>query len=79
MPGKSKAPTANDAIAALKALLCTRCPVRKECGAQKEQDRLGSLIMCITHGPADYCDDDYFTVVPVLGDPRFIGIRERDE
>jgi hypothetical protein len=78
-PRKGFESTANDAIAALKALICVRCPVGKECGAQKEPDRLGSLIMCISHGPVDYCDEDYFTEVPILGDSRFIEARERDE
>ena len=76
---KGFAPTAWDAVAALKSVICIRCPVGKECGKQDESSRLGSLIMCIYHGPVDYCDEDYFTEVPVLGDPRFIDLRERDE
>ena len=75
---KGFAPTANDAVAALKGVICTRCPVGKECGAQDESSRLGSLIMCISHGPVDYCDEDYFMEVPVLGDQRFMVGRERD-
>lgn len=74
---KGYAPTAMDAVAALKSVICTRCPVGKKCGAQDEISRLGSLIMCISHGPVDYCDEDYFTVVPILGDSRFVGLRER--
>jgi hypothetical protein len=34
--------------------------------------------MCISHGPVDYCDEDYFMEVPVLGDQRFMVGRERD-
>jgi len=75
---KGFAPTANDAVAALKGVICTRCPVGKECGAQDECSRLGSLIMCISHGPVDYCDEDYFMEVPVLGDQRFMVGRVRD-
>lgn len=71
--------TANDAIASLKSLICSRCPVGKECGRQKENDRIGSLIMCISYGPVDYCDEDYFTEVPILGDPRFMEQRGRDD
>lgn len=70
---------ADYAVSVLKNQICTGCPVRTECGAQKKEDQLGSLIMCIVHGPVDYCDEDYFTEVPILGDPRFMGQRERDE
>jgi hypothetical protein len=37
---KGYAPAANDAVAALKGVICTRCPVGKECGEEIGRDRV---------------------------------------
>jgi len=60
-------------IRAIEEALCSRClcSVREKCRAQKEGARNASMIVCILQGPFDYCDDDFFTEVPIPGDPRF--------
>lgn len=68
-----------EVIRAIRGLLCPRCPVGTQCRSKTKEEQIGALIMCIYHGPADYNDDDYFTEVPVYGDPRFISVRERDQ
>lgn len=60
-----------DVVGAIQNIICSRCPIRKECGAQKGTKHLESLIMCIYHGPVDYCDEEFFMEIPILGDPRF--------
>lgn len=60
-------------IRAIEQEMCSRCGgrVREKCRAQKEGARNASMVVCIIQGPFDYCDEDYFTEVPILGDPRF--------
>lgn len=69
----------DEIIRAIRGLLCSRCPVGTECRGKSKEEQLGALIMCIYHGPADYCDEDYFTAVPIYGDHRFMGLRNRDQ
>lgn len=76
MPPKTPLPshaTPEEVIRAIEQEMCSRCRgiVREKCRAQKEGSRNASMIVCILQGPFDYCDEDFFTAVPIPGDPRF--------
>lgn len=69
----SRHATPEEVIRAIEQEMCSRCGgfVREKCRAQKEGARNASMIVCIHQGPFDYCDEDFFTEVPIPGDPRF--------
>lgn len=69
----SRHETPETVIRAIEQVMCSRCRglVREKCRAQKEGARNASMAVCILQGPFDYCDEDYFTEVPIPGDPRF--------
>ncbi len=69
----SRHATLEAVIRAIEQEMCSRCrgTVREKCRAQKEGARNASMVVCITQGPFDYCDEDFFTEVPIPGDPRF--------